>query len=197
MSSGGFAHAVSLTFDDGPGPSTTRLLDVLARHGTKATFFVLGANLEQRFDVAVQAVREGHVLGNHTYSHARPGALAAGELEAEIARTDALLATVYREAGRVAPVQLPLRLPYGPAVDDSRRTVLAALGRAHVHWTADFADWTATDPIALAIALAAHVREQHGRGEGAILDLHDSSRVAAERTVTVEAVNVFLGGSAP
>lgn len=180
-----------LTFDDGPGPSTPALLDVLAAAGVTATFFVLGANLERRRAIAVRAAREGHELGNHTFTHARRDAIEHGLFADELARTDALIAGVMAEAGReVAAIRV--RLPYGIVDGDPRVAMLAALGREHVGWTADFGDWLDPDPAVLAAAMRAHVAEQHARGLDAVLDLHDSSRLGAERTSTVEAVRRLL-----
>jgi hypothetical protein len=64
-----------LSFDDGPGPSTAALLEVQRR----ATFFMLGCNVQRWYELAVRVAADGHVLGNHGYSHARPGALCALE----------------------------------------------------------------------------------------------------------------------
>lgn len=177
---------VTLTFDDGPGPSTSTLLDVLAAHGEKATFFLLGRNIEALPDVARRIVRDGHTVGNHTYSHARPDAITREELIDEIARTDLLL------EGIAGDQSFLVRLPYGPLGDDPRVRWLERMGREHVHWTADFADWTATDPAELARRMHDHVIEQAARGLDAVLDLHDASKVGAERAVTVEAVRLFL-----
>nr|WP_083977744.1 bifunctional polysaccharide deacetylase/glycosyltransferase family 2 protein [Herbidospora sakaeratensis] len=64
-------RTVALTFDDGPDPvSTPRVLDVLAEHGAKATFFVVGSKVARHPDLARRIVAEGHELGNHGYSHA-------------------------------------------------------------------------------------------------------------------------------
>lgn len=60
---------VALTFDDGPSPLTGRILDILKAHGARATFFVLGFEVERHPAVARRIVAEGHQLGNHTYSH--------------------------------------------------------------------------------------------------------------------------------
>lgn len=63
---------VTLTFDNGPDPLATPLvLDCLARHGVKSTFFVLGQNVSASagLDLARRARREGHWIGNHTWSH--------------------------------------------------------------------------------------------------------------------------------
>lgn len=66
----GVRYNVALTFDDGPSePSTAQVLDVLKRHGVKATFFVIGRNLKAHPELACRIVDEGHELGNHSYSH--------------------------------------------------------------------------------------------------------------------------------
>lgn len=182
-----------LTFDDGPGPSTSALLDVLAAAGVKATLFVLGANVEARRDIAVRAAREGHELGNHTYSHARPGALDAVAFAAELARTDALIIDVLGDAGVVQPV-IRVRLPYGiVGRDDPRVAVLSALGREHVGWTADFEDWLDPDPA----DLVEQMRRVIARQADAVVDLHDSSKLGARRDATVHAVRLLLSEHRP
>ena len=63
-------RGVYLTFDDGPTPGVTEwILDTLRRHNAKATFFVLGKNVEKYPDLYAKIVAEGHAVGNHTYSH--------------------------------------------------------------------------------------------------------------------------------
>ena len=61
---------LALTYDDGPNdPHTFRLVEVLAKHNVKATFFLIGHYVKQRPDIARELVRAGHVVGNHTFSH--------------------------------------------------------------------------------------------------------------------------------
>ena len=60
---------VALTFDDGPDQRTSEALDILARYGVKATFFVIGEEVQQRPELARRIVAEGHAIGNHTFSH--------------------------------------------------------------------------------------------------------------------------------
>jgi len=184
-----------LSFDDGPGPSTPALLDVLHMASCKATFFVLGCNLAQAMSVATQAVREGHALGNHTFSHARPGALPDAALIDEIGRTDALIREAYRLADVPEPDVIPLRLPYGLAPQDVRGDVLTRLKRSHTGWTAIFDDWQRPAPPAqqLADTMRRHIAAQTALGQDALLCLHDSSRHADERPATVEAVRLLLG----
>ena len=70
---------VALTFDDGPNePYTSQILDILNRYGIKATFFVIGKNVELYPETAKKLVASGNVLGNHTYSHQANHALKVG-----------------------------------------------------------------------------------------------------------------------
>ena len=62
---------VALTFDDGPDPGTTpRILATLRRHDVKATFFVVGSQVERHLGLLRRIVEEGHTIGNHSYDHA-------------------------------------------------------------------------------------------------------------------------------
>src|SRR6266581_6521196 len=61
---------VALTFDDGPNdPHTLNLLEVLAKHDVRATFFLIGRYVQQRPDIVREVVKAGHVVGNHTFTH--------------------------------------------------------------------------------------------------------------------------------
>ena len=209
----------ALTFDDGPGPSTGDLLEVLRAAGVRATFFLLGRNLEEApwcgdpgkaRALALRAARDGHVLGNHTYSHLRPDRWP--EFAADLKRGEAVVRAVRTEAG-LPDGPVPFRLPYGvrlveqtmpsPAGTlncvslDPRLPVLASLGRAHLHWTSDFDDWLAKpgEGAKLAAKMSAHVDQCIGLGMDAVLDLHDSgtgSSSGYERRATVEGVKLFL-----
>jgi chitin deacetylase len=212
---------VALTFDDGPGPTTAEILDILRDGGVHATFFVAGKSVEEARwcdgDVArarslvVRALREGHVIGNHTYSHARPSEYLS--LAADVRRADDVIRARRREAGLPDDAPIPLRLPYGirlvertvPATTgtlqvaalDPRLPVLASLGRTHVHWTADFDDWTLPPDAgpALAEAMLDHVNRQSVLGLDAVCDLHDSgtgSQWGYARPATAEGVRRFI-----
>ena len=186
---------VALTFDDGPGPATPRLLDVLRAKGVRATFFLLGQNLERSRETAIRLAREGHVLGNHSWTHPKADAISEAAFVEEIRRTDQLLADLRRSAGLAdLPGPFPVRLPYGPAASDPRLRALASIGRTHVHWTGDFQDWVQPPPVpeALAAAFRAHLGAQSAAGLSTVLDLHDSSRAFEDRSATAEAVRLFL-----
>jgi chitin deacetylase len=197
----------ALTFDDGPGPDTKALLDVLRAAGARATFFVLGRNVEEApwcgdppraRALAVRAAREGHVLGNHTWSHFRPDRWK--ELAADVRRGEQVVRAVRREAG-VAEAPVPFRLPYGIQIVegtlDPRVAVIASMGLGHQHWTSDFDDWTLRegDGPLLAGRMAAHIEAFAALGLNAVLDLHDSgtgSSFGYARSATVEGVRLLL-----
>ena len=201
------APTVALSFDDGPGPSTGRLLDVLARYAVPATFFLLGRNLqgealggdgERALELATRAAREGHLLGNHTMTHARE--LPPEELLAEVVSCDAIARGCYLRAGRTDEPAIPVRLPYGPFRPDGQRSVdaLEAAGRPHCHWTGDPQDWrperTAAEIVELVIAHADKAW-QHQRTP--VVLLHDAGLTSEEggvlREATVEAVEQLCG----
>ena len=86
---------VALTFDDGPHPlHTPRVLEVLERHHVKATFFMLGRNVERFPAVARQVLDRGHEIGNHSYSHPKLVLMSPRRVREEIERTDQLLRSI-------------------------------------------------------------------------------------------------------
>lgn len=99
---------LALTFDDGPDPAyTPALLDVLAEHRVRATFFLVGQRAYEHRDLVRRQLGDRHELGNHTWTHADLSGLDLPDVRAELARTSQVLADV---AGRPPTV---LRPPYG------------------------------------------------------------------------------------
>jgi len=89
---GDAARTIYLTFDDGPHDVyTTMILDLLKLHGVRATFFINGSKLEKNRDLGVRMVGEGHVLGNHTYSHRSLLGMVKGDFESEILRCQRII----------------------------------------------------------------------------------------------------------
>jgi len=79
--------AVYLTFDDGPIPEVTpKVLEILARYDVKATFFMVGENIDKHPDVFAQVVAAGHAVGNHTYNHLKGWRTPYDEYLANVAR---------------------------------------------------------------------------------------------------------------
>jgi peptidoglycan/xylan/chitin deacetylase (PgdA/CDA1 family) len=129
---------ISLTFDDGPNEATTpRLLDYLKEAEIRATFFVVGQNVENArgFAIVERIAAEGHQIGNHSYSHARLTQLGAAQIEQEIKKTETLIGSLDKGIKLFRP-------PFGfhNAVVD--RTV-EALGYKLVLWNVSSLDWRA------------------------------------------------------
>lgn len=125
---------VVLTFDDGPGTFTSRVLDILAASGVKASFFVCGRHAEEFPEVLRRIAAEGHTIGNHSYSHDYLHFKSAAEIAAQIDRTQKI---VTDSTGRTP---WAFRAPYG-----SRWFPLARLLRERqmrlVHWSVTAYDW--------------------------------------------------------
>ncbi|MDX2194484.1 MAG: glycosyltransferase [Gemmatimonadales bacterium] len=91
----GAADAVALSFDDGPGGAWTgAILDTLAAHDARATFFVIGRAAQRQPDLLRRMVREGHEVGNHTFSHPDLGAVGEAQVRLELSATERLVEAV-------------------------------------------------------------------------------------------------------
>jgi peptidoglycan/xylan/chitin deacetylase (PgdA/CDA1 family) len=171
---------VALTFDDGPDERHTQaLLDVLARHDAHAAFFLQGAQVEKH-PALVRAIHAaGHEVGNHAYSHRRPGEIGAAAYIAEVRRTHALL-----EDCVGAPVATLFRPPYG-TMTLGTFVPLAREGFRFVHWSVDSGD----SFIADATELERNVRGLALRG-GDVMLFHD------DQPQTLAAMPAILGSLA-
>jgi len=98
---------IALTFDDAPSPFSGEVLRILAEKNAKATFYVIGKAMEEFPAKAREIVRQGHELGNHTYSHRRMVFKTPGHIAVEIGKTDRLI----RESGYTG--EITFRPPYG------------------------------------------------------------------------------------
>ncbi len=83
---------MALTFDDGPDPKyTPRILNILSKYHVPATFFVIGVNAENNIDLVKREYREGHEIGNHTYSHPNIATVSAYRTDLELSATQRIL----------------------------------------------------------------------------------------------------------
>lgn len=100
---------VAITFDDGPSSDNTlKVLDVLRKYNVKATFFLVGENIEKYKDVARKIVAEGHMVANHSWSHANTFPLFSSDVIAgELAKTDVLLSEISNKENKL------FRPPFG------------------------------------------------------------------------------------
>lgn len=177
-------RVVALTFDDGPHPEhTPRLLDVLAMHGAKATFFVVGAAAETYPEVTRRIAAEGHALANHTFDHRSVPLLSRSERLAQLRRCKTALEPFGGDNGLFRP-------PYGDQSLASRLDALR-LGYEVVAWSQHCSDWLEHDSAFFSERLTAQLQP------GSIFLLHDSLyRMAeprkADRSAVIGAVEALL-----
>ncbi|MFI5979515.1 polysaccharide deacetylase family protein [Streptomyces sp. NPDC051555] len=166
-----------LTFDDGPDPRyTPAILDTLARYGVRAMFFVCGEMATDNRDLVRRMAAEGHVIGNHTWTHPLIPKLTRPDLASEIGRTS----EVVQQATGEAPGWF--RAPYG-AWNRAAFEIGAELGMEPLAWTVDTLDWT--EPGTPTIVS----RVLKGAAPGVIVLSHDAG---GNRTQSVQALGEYL-----
>lgn len=153
---------VALTFDDGPDPQRTpAVLDLLARQGVRATFFVVGARAEAHPELVRRMATEGHVVGNHSYTHSwRFPLRSLGRTVEELRRTGEVL---HRITGRQPRLFRP---PFGVTNPTIARAV-RRLGLDPVGWSIRSLDTMGQSPERVAARI---LRRLH---PGAVILLHD------------------------
>lgn len=161
---------IALTFDDGPGPYTECLLDGLKERGVKASFFLIGRSVKEYPEAVKRMEEEGHLIGNHTYSHVKLKGLSPEETRREIQKTDE---AVYEITGKHVAY---LRPPFGEWEEDLELTYPVL----PVMWTVDPLDWT-TENVE---EIVDRVVTQAGENDMILLhDCYDSSVEAALQIV--------------
>ena len=176
------AKQLAMTYDDGPNdPHTLRLLEVLARHNVKATFFLIGRYLKQRPDIARELVRAGHVVGNHTFGHPNLIFASARQTAMQLRDCEQALTDAVGEHSRL------FRPPFGGRRPATLK-IARALGLEPVMWNVTGWDWKGkpTDYVEQKVI-------QQIRGGDVIL-LHDGSHAAfgADRSQTVVATDRLI-----
>src|SRR4051812_45175316 len=171
---------IALTFDDGPGDSTSPILDCLERHGATATFFVLGRQVAGREHVLRRMTELGCEIGNHTFDHPRLSQISSARAEEELTRAGEAIASA---TGTPAPPLM--RPPYG---DWSSETLEVAtkLGLTIVLWSLRTRDWDARPAAEIAEAMLDEARP------GAVVVLHDASEAGIDRSETARAVEAAV-----
>ncbi|MGI6166534.1 MAG: polysaccharide deacetylase family protein [Eubacteriales bacterium] len=167
---------IALTFDDGPHPRhTMEILDILRKYDVRATFFVVGEKAGYYPDVLRRIVKEGHEIGNHTFSHKCFKNLTASQMKSEIERCDNLLNEIcgyktklFRPPEGVLPGSI-----YRYIKDENYTVIL---------WNIDTRDWAGTP----AEAMLKNIKENVSSGD--IILMHDYTR----RGHTVEALKMII-----
>lgn len=167
---------VALTFDDGPSGYTPSLLSKLRARNAKATFFILGRQAAGNGAIMRRAVRDGHALANHGWSHYTMGG-GGPRATGELSRTQKAL----RSASGYTPCVF--RPPYGDTGPDLRRRA-RDLGMTTIIWNVDPRDWATPGTGSIVNNVLAN------SGPGAIILMHDGG---GNRSQTLAAVGPIIG----
>jgi peptidoglycan/xylan/chitin deacetylase (PgdA/CDA1 family) len=132
---------IALTFDDGPSATLTpKLLDLLAARHLKATFFVIGQNAADHPDILQRAVREGHEIANHSWSHPNLGKMSDEAVRRELQKTDdAITAAIGKRPTLMRP-------PYGSITARQKKWIHDEFGYRIIIWDVDPLDWKRPGP---------------------------------------------------
>jgi peptidoglycan/xylan/chitin deacetylase (PgdA/CDA1 family) len=132
---------IALTFDDGPNETLTpKLLDLLAARHLKATFFVVGQNAADHPDILKRAVREGHEIANHSWSHPNLGKMSDDAVRREMQKTDDAIAAAIGKRPTL------MRPPYGSVTASQKRWIHHEFGYRIIIWDVDPLDWKRPGP---------------------------------------------------
>lgn len=173
---------IALTYDDGPNdPHTLRLLEVLARHEVKATFFLIGHYVRQRPDIAREVAKAGHVIGNHTFTHPLLIFKRDDEIRKELSDCRAALQDAVGEHSNL------FRPPFGgrrPATLHIARE----LGLEPIMWNVTGYDWNAPSAAVIERKVSKQIRG------GDVILLHDGGhkQMGADRSQTVQATDHLI-----
>jgi peptidoglycan/xylan/chitin deacetylase (PgdA/CDA1 family) len=181
-------HEIALTYDDGPNDiHTGHLLEVLAKHNVRATFFMIGERVRQRPQMAREVLAAGHCIGNHTMTHPNLLWCSASRIWSELAECNAVLADTL---GMVPDLFRP---PYGARRPHVLR-VANALGMTPVLWNVSSCDWKITDPTALMSHVQQGLRKTMKQHRSSNILMHDGGHTALgiDRSQTVAATAMLL-----
>ncbi len=161
---------IALTFDDGPNPDYTgMLLDGLKERGVKATFFVLGSEVELYPQLVRRASEEGHLIGVHAYRHVNLRQLSDAQAIEQVDRTNG---AIYRATGQYASY---IRPPYGCWKEDLDYEVQMV----EVLWDIDPRDWATTSSDLIVQRVLNEVEDN------SIILLHDASESSVQAALTI------------
>jgi peptidoglycan/xylan/chitin deacetylase (PgdA/CDA1 family) len=162
---------IALTFDDGPSPSTNRVLDILQQHQIRATFFVVGKNAEHYPDIVSRIQHDGHLIGSHTYSHSPWSSIKTPkQISSELDKTSSV---IFNISGTVPHYFRP---PFGwesPWMNQ----VYHKKGYIIVKWSIDPKDWQHPSPGIIVNRILANLKKD------AIILLHDGHQIKAAPNV--------------
>lgn len=182
VAAGAASRQLALTFDDGPNdPHTLRLLEVLARHGVKATFFMIGRFVAERPEIARAVAQAGHAIGNHTFTHPNLFFASGSRLVRELDDCEKALADAVGEHSQL------FRPPFGLRRPGTLRAV-AGRGLTTVMWSVTSFDWRLPTAEAIEQRVAGQIRG------GDVILLHDGGHrhMGVDRAPTVAATERLI-----
>jgi len=132
---------IAMTFDDGPSATLTpKLLDLLAAHHIKATFFVIGENVAEHPEIVARAAREGHEIANHSWSHPNLGKMSDEGVRRQLQQTDD---AIKNATGKQPTLMRP---PYGSITAREKHWIHDEFGYDIILWDVDPLDWKRPGP---------------------------------------------------
>ena len=153
---------IALTFDDGPSAKLTpKLLDLLAAHHIKATFFLIGQNAAEYPDIVAREAKEGHEVANHSWSHPNFNKMSDDGVRSQLRRTDDAI----RSAINTRPTLL--RPPYGNITAHQKKWIHDEFGYKIALWDVDPLDWRRPGPNVVCNRIVKNTRA------GSIVLAHD------------------------
>ncbi|MFE9450822.1 polysaccharide deacetylase family protein [Streptomyces sp. NPDC006739] len=173
----GRGRTMVLTYDDGPDPHyTPHILDTLAAHDVRAMFFVCGEMAVEHKELLARMADEGHVVGNHTWTHPLLTQLGRAEIRDEMERTSDVIEDAYGERPQW------FRAPYG-AWNRAAFQLGAEMGMEPMAWTVDSTDWMTPGTSTIVD------RVESGAGPGVVVLDHDAG---GDRSQSVRAIREYL-----
>ena len=167
---------IALTFDDGPNQKLTpRLLDLLAEHHIHVTFFVVGENAAEHPEILQRAVREGHEIGNHTWSHPNLAKMSDENARSQIKRTEEAITSAIGSRPTL------FRPPYGSVTAHQKHFIHDELGYEIILWEVDPLDWKNPGPNVVSSRI---LKETHPGSIVLAHDIHAQTIQAMPATLT-------------
>ena len=161
---------IALTFDDGPNAQYTPiLLDGLKKRNIRASFFLIGENIEGNEDILLQMRKDGHLIGNHTWDHVQLDKIPAEKARLEIEKTNN---RIY-EASGIYPSYV--RPPFGAWIKDMELSVTML----PVFWDVDTLDWQSKNIDSI---LSIAQKQIH---DGSIILMHDGYQTSVDAALKI------------
>jgi peptidoglycan/xylan/chitin deacetylase (PgdA/CDA1 family) len=153
---------LAMTFDDGPSAKLTpKLLDLLAAHHIKATFFLIGENAAENSEIVAREAREGHEIANHSWSHPNLAKMSDEGVRGQLRKTDD---TIKSAIGKSPTLMRP---PYGSITPRQKKWINQEFGYKVVLWDVDPLDWRRPGPNVVCNRIVKNARA------GSIILAHD------------------------